>query len=58
MEIERRHSDAIARNLRDFGYPVTNDYVWEKVTALIRGEEPTEIIGMMAQSQLKNAGLI
>ena len=49
----------ITKNLQEFGYKdLTVDFVQEKVDALIRGEEPTEIIGMMAKNMLIENGLL
>lgn len=49
----------IAKNLQEFGYTdLTVDFVQEKVDALIRGEKPTEIIGMMAKNMLIENGLL
>jgi len=49
----------ITKNLQEFGYKdLTADFVQEKVDALIRGEEPTEIIGMMAKNMLIENGLL
>lgn len=55
--IVRKHSDIIAGSLRDFGYEVSDDFVWNVVLELLRGEPPKGIIGMMAQSQLREAGM-
>ena len=57
--IERNIITSITKNLQEFGYKdLTVDFVQEKVDALIRGEEPTEIIGMMAKNMLIENGLL
>jgi len=33
-------SHALADSLRDFGYPVTDDWVKEEIGRLLKGEEP------------------
>jgi hypothetical protein len=49
---------AIARNLREFGYPdVTAEMVREVYRAMVRGEDiPHGVVGMFAQGQLEDAG--
>jgi hypothetical protein len=51
---------AIARNLRDFGYPdVTPSMIQDTHAALMDGEDlPHGIIGMFAEGQLRDAGLV
>jgi len=57
--IKAGHVAMIAKNLQEFGYTdLTVDFVQEKVDALIRGEKPTEIIGMMAKNMLIENGLM
>ena len=57
--IKAGHVAMIAKNLQEFGYTdLTVDFVQEKVDALIRGEKPTEIIGMMAKNMLIENGLL
>jgi len=62
INIKANHPKVIAsitKNLQEFGYEdLTVDVVQEKVDALIRGEEPTEIIGMMAKNMLIENGLL
>ena len=48
----------VAANLRDFGYDITDEYVAGVIDKLVAGEKPTGIIGMMAQSQLKQNGYL
>ena len=51
--IKAVHIQRITKNLQNFGYKdLTVDTVQEKVDALIRGEEPDDIIGMMARDML------
>ena len=59
MTITDKHVLQITQNLQDFGYTdLTSDFVEEKVKALIRGEKPTDIIGMMTMQMLKENGLL
>lgn len=54
-----KHVRQITQNLQDFGYTdLTSDFVEEKVKALIRGEKPTDIIGMMTMQMLEENGLL
>lgn len=49
----------ITHNLKNFGYgDLTEDFVRERVSLLMDGEKPTEIIGMMAKTMLEEAGLL
>ena len=59
MTITDKHVLQITQNLQDFGYTdLTSDFVEEKVKALIRGEKPTDIIGMMTMQMLEENGLL
>ena len=59
MNITASHIANITKNLQEFGYEgLTVDFVQEKVDALVRGEEPTDIIGMMAKKMLTENGLL
>ena len=49
----------ITRNLRDFGYSgLREQTVKDAVEALLRGEKPVDIIGMMAETMLRQANLL
>ena len=59
VNITASHIANITKNLQEFGYrDLIVDFVQEKVDALIRGEKPTEIIGMMAKNMLIENGLL
>ena len=58
MTITKAHVAALTNNLRGFGYDVTQEFVQAEVDALLRGEKPKNIIGMMAETQLKQDGLL
>ena len=49
---------AIARNLREFGYAVTDEFVSQEIDRLLAGEKPTNAIGMFTESQMKKNGLL
>ena len=58
-KITIKHIIAITENLQEFGYTdLTSEFVQEKVEALMRGEKPTEIIGMMSKNMLIENGLL
>ena len=57
-EITEGVRQAVAKNLREFGYDVTDVLVGERIDALVRGEKPRDIIGLMAQSQLRDNGYL
>lgn len=57
-DVEGQTYEAIARNLREFGYPdTTAGQIRETHEAMLRGdmEMPHGIISMFAESQLRNA---
>ncbi len=45
-------------NLKEFGYDVTQEYVDGEIDKLLKSEKPTNIIGMMTETMLQEAGII
>lgn len=50
--------EAVYKNLKTDYPSVTLPFVKDKVEALVRGERPTDIIGMFAKSMLTKAGYL
>jgi len=58
--VTEQHVKHITKNLKEFGYPVTQEYVQEQVDLILANpqEQPNNIIGVMAKGMLKEARLL